>query len=106
VHISTTRSETATVEEHTAMLSFSVLLRALVLFVIATRGSSLPRSPRVTPPDSFEYALKDESLKLIKVKDDGRVSQLQDISTGVYSLKLAGTRGGCGFKGGLDGAYR
>jgi hypothetical protein len=86
--------------------SFSVLLRALVLFVIASRGSSRPPSLRVTPPDSFEYALKGESLKLIKV-DDGRVSQLKDISPGVYSLKLAGTRtGGCGFKGGSDGAYR
>jgi hypothetical protein len=62
---------------------------------------------RVTYPDSFDYTLKGESLKLIKVKDDGRVSQLQDISPGVYSLKLAGTRtGGCGFKGGSDGAYR
>ena len=108
MHISTTRSETATVEEYPAMNSFSVLLRALVLFVIASRGSSRTPSLRVTPPDSFDYmyTLKGESLKLIKVKDDGRVSQLQDISTGVYSLKLAGTRGGCGFKGGLDGAYR
>ena len=88
--------------------SFSMLLRALVLFVIASRGSSSrPPSLRVTLPDSFEYALKGESLKLIKVKDDGRVSQLQDISPGVYSLKLAGTRtGGCGFKGDSDGAYR
>ena len=107
VYISTTRSETATVEEYPAMNSFSVLLRALVLFVIASRGSSRSPSLRVTPPDSFDYTLKGESLKLIKVKDDGRVSQLQDISPGVYSLKLAGTRtGGCGFKGGSDGAYR
>lgn len=107
VYISTTRSETATVEEYPAMNSFSVLLRALVLFVIASRGSSRTPSLRVTPPDSFDYTLKGESLKLIKVKDDGRVSQLQDISPGVYSLKLAGTRtGGCGFKGGSDGAYR
>jgi len=80
------------------MKPFSVLLRALVLFFIANRGSSRPPSLRVTPPDSFEYALKGESLKLIKVKGDGRVSQLRDISPGVYSLKLAG---GC-----LDGAYR
>ena len=80
------------------MKPFSVLLRALVLFFIASRVSSRPPSLRVTPPDSFEYALKGESLKLIKVKGDGRVSQLRDISPGVYSLKLAG---GC-----LDGAYR
>ena len=89
------------------MKPLSVLFRALVLFVIASRGSSSrPPSLRVTPPDSFEYALKGESLKLIKVKDDGRVSQLKDISPGVYSLKLAGTRVGCGFKGDSDGAYR
>ena len=87
------------------MLSFSVLLRALVLFVIASRGSSRTPSLRVTPPDSFDYTLKGESLKLIKV-DDGSVSQLKDISPGVYSLKLAGTRVGCGFKGDSDGAYR
>jgi len=81
------------------MKPFSVLLRALVLFfMFASLGSSRPPSLRVTPPDSFEYALKGESLKLIKVKGDGRVSQLRDISPGVYSLKLAG---GC-----LDGAYR
>ena len=80
------------------MKPFSVLLRALVLFFMVLRGSSRPPSLRVTPPDSFEYALKGESLKLIKVKGDGRVSQLRDISPGVYSLKLAG---GC-----LDGAYR
>jgi len=107
LYISTTRSETTTVKEYPAMKPLSVLFRALVLFVIASRGSSRSPSLRVTPPDSFDYTLKGESLKLIKVKDDGRVSQLQDISPGVYSLKLAGTRtGGCGFKGGSDGAYR
>ena len=56
------------------MRSLSVLFRALVLFVIASRGSSRFPSLRVTPPDSFNYTLKEESLKLIKV-DDGRKSQ-------------------------------
>ena len=105
LYISTTRSETTTVKEYPAMKPLSVLFRALVLFVIASRGSSRSPSLRVTPPDSFDYTLKGESLKLIKV-DDGSVSQLKDISPGVYSLKLAGTRVGCGFKGGSDGAYR
>jgi hypothetical protein len=90
------------------MKSLRVLLRALVLFVIASRGSSRSyrssRSLHVTPPDSLDYTLKRESLKLIRV-DNGRVGHLKDISPGVYTLKLAGTRAGsCGFK--RDGAYR
>ena len=80
-------------------MSFAVLLRALVLFVIATPIFTL--SPRVTTPDSFEYVFKDESVKLIKV-DDGPVRELKDISTGVYSLKLAATRAGCGPKVGAE----
>ena len=82
---------------------FAVLLRALVLVVIATPIFTL--SPRVTTPDSFEYVFKDDSLKLITV-DDGPVRELKDISTGVYSLKLAGTRYGCGPKVGAEGTSR
>ena len=85
------------------MRSVHMLLRALVLFGIARRGST--RSPRVTPPDSFEYVLNDEPMKLIKV-DDLPVNQLKDISTGVYSLKLAEPRAGCGFQGGEEGTFR
>jgi len=44
-------------------------------------------------------------LKLIKV-DDGPVRELKDISTGVYSLKLAATRAGCGPKVGAEGTSR
>jgi hypothetical protein len=82
---------------------FAVLLRALVLVVTATPIFTL--SPRVTTPDSFEYVFKDDSLKLIKV-DDGPVRELKDISTGVYSLKLAATRYGCGPKVGAEGTSR
>ena len=82
---------------------FAVLLRALVLVVIATPIFTL--SPRVTTPDSFEYVFKDDSLKLIKV-DDGPVRELKDISIGVYSLTLPGTRYGCGHKVGAQGTSR
>jgi hypothetical protein len=44
-------------------------------------------------------------LKLIKV-DDGPVLELKDIFTGVYSLKLAATRAGCGPKVGAEGTPR
>ncbi len=85
------------------MWSVHVLLGALILFGNASRGSTL--SPRVAPPDSFEYVFSDEPMKLTKVGDEP-VRQLKDISTGVYSLKLAGPRAGCGFNTGSEGACR
>jgi hypothetical protein len=96
------------VQQLAIMWSLGALLRRLaivgiVAFVATGRVSAL--SPRVTTPDSFEYVFKDESLKLIKV-DDVPVRQLEDITTGVYSLKLAGTRAGCGVNSGVDGTFR
>ena len=93
------------------MWNFGVRTRALVLFAIfasfaACRVSarSLTLSPRVTTPDSFEYVFKDETLKLIKV-DDVPVRELKDITTGVYSLKLAVPRVGCGSNVGSEGTF-
>jgi hypothetical protein len=83
-------------------MSFAVLLRALVLFVVATPIFTL--SPRVTTPDSFEYVFKDETLKIIKV-EDVPVRELKDITTGIYSLKLAAERVGCASKVGSEGTF-
>ena len=91
------------IEESTTMRRFGVLSRVLFAFILTAAVSCA--SPFAPPPDSFDYVLNGESFKLVKV-DGEPVRGLKDITTGVYSLRLAGMRAGCGVEVASEGTPR